>query len=91
LHIKLVKIDSRVNIKINEKHSILSEEVQNVLIKDKAIFNKVGGKQYVALGIFDRFVTIFFSYDKISKEASVTTAYPSSKRQINSYKRRIRK
>ena len=78
-------------MKINEKHSISSEEVENVLIKDKAIFNKVGGKQSVAFGIWNRYITVFFNYDIKSKEASVTTAYPSSKKQIRSYKRKIKK
>lgn len=86
-----MRIDSNVDMKINEKHSISSEEVENVLIRDKAIFNKVGGNQYMALGIIDRYITMFFKYGPISKEASVTTAYPSSKKQIRSYKRKTTK
>lgn len=77
-------------MKINEKHSISSEEVTDVLINDRAIFNKVGGKQYVALGIWNKYITVFFNYNNKSKEASVTTAYPSSKKQIGLYRRNVK-
>ena len=87
MFIKAVKIEAETLIKIYEKHAVLSEEIENVLIKDKALFKKVGGNQYLALGVWDRYVTIFFTYNEKTKEALITTAYVASRKQIKSYKK----
>ena len=88
--IKAAKIEPAVVVKIYEKHSVSSEEIEMVLMEDKPVFKKVGGNQYVAVGLWDRYLTIFFEYNSNAKEAVVTTAYPSSKKQIKSYKRLAR-
>ena len=86
--IKAIKIEPETAIKIFEKHNVLSEEIYDVLKNDKQKFKKVGGNQYVAIGLSrNRYVTIFFTYDKKTKEAEIKTAYPSDKGQIKSYKR----
>ena len=85
--IKAVKIEPNVVIKIYEKHSVLCEEIENVLVNGKPIFKKVGGDQYVAIGLKDRYLVIFFEYNPKTKEASITTAYPASRKQIKTYKK----
>lgn len=86
--IKAIKIEPEIAIKIFEKHNILQEEIYDVFANNPK-FKRVGGNQYVAIGLSrNRHVTIFFTYDeKKKKEAEITTAYSSSKSQIKSYKR----
>ena len=90
LFIKGLKIEPAVIAKIYEKHFVLPDEIEKVLNEGKPIFKKVGGNQYVAIGLADRYLTIFFTYNSKTKESTVTTAYPSSKKQIKSYKRLTR-
>ena len=86
--IKAVKIEPKIAIKIFGEHNVLQEEIYDVLKNDKPKFRVVGGEQYVAIGFSrSRYITIFFKYDKNTKEAEITTAYPSSKGQIKSYKK----
>lgn len=90
MFIKSIMIEPKTIIKIYEKHNVLSEEIEQVLAKDKAIFKKAGGNQYIALGVWGRHITIFFTYDSKTKEATITTAYLSSLKQIRSYKKLTR-
>lgn len=86
--IRAIKIEAETAIKIFDKHNVLSEEICDVLKNDKPKFKRVGGNQYVAIGFSkSRYLTIFFSYDEKTKEAEITTAYPSDKGQIRSYKK----
>jgi len=86
--IRAIKIEPETAIKIFEKHNVLEEEIYDVLKNDKPKFKKVGGNQYLAIGFSkSRYLTIFFRYDEKTKEAEITTAYPSGKGQIKSYKR----
>ena len=86
--IKAFKIDPEVTTKIFSKHNVLQEEIYNVLKNDQPKFKRVGGSQYVAIGLSrSRYVTIFFEYDEKTKEANITTAYSSSNNQIKSYKK----
>ncbi len=86
--IKAIKIEPETAIKIFNKHNVLSEEIYDVLKNDKPKFKKVGGDQYVAIGFSkSRYLTIFFNCDVNTKEAEITTAYPSDKGQIKFYKR----
>ena len=85
--IKSIVIDSETGRKIFEKHSVLPKEIRGVLEEDRPLFKKVGGKQYVGIGLMERYLTIFFQYDGVKKEAKIITAYPSSKIQIKSYKK----
>ena len=84
--IKAIKIEPETAIKIFDKHNVLQEEIYDVFKNDKPKFKKVGGDQYVAIGISrSRYLTIFFRFD--GNEAEITTAYPSDKGQIKSYKK----
>lgn len=85
--IRIVRIEPGVVAKIYEKHAVLPEEVERTLMEDRPVFKRVGGNQYVAIGLADRYLTIFFSYNGRMKVADVVTAYPSSRRQIKSYKK----
>ena len=84
-------IDLEIERKIFEKHSILLREIRDILNEDRPLLRKVGEKQYFAIGLMERYLTIFFRYDKVKKEVKIITAYPSSKIQIKSYKRGITK
>lgn len=90
MRIDIVRIDPSVQKKIYEKHNILSEEIMLALKENYPIFKKVGGNQIMAIGLYNRYVTIFFHYNEKRKQATITTAYPSDKKQIKYYKK-IRK
>ncbi|MBN1157432.1 hypothetical protein JXA85_07455 [Candidatus Woesearchaeota archaeon] len=86
--IKALKIELETATKIFSKHNVLQEEIHDVLSNDKPIYRKVGGNQYLAIGMSrSRYLTIFFYYDEKTKEAEITTAYPSDKDQIRFYKK----
>lgn len=88
MKIRAIKIEPITAIKIFEKHNVRQEEVYEALHDDKPQFRKVGGDQYLAIGLSkSRHITIFFRYDKYSKEAEIMTAYPSDKKQIKSYRK----
>jgi hypothetical protein len=85
------KIEPSVAIKIFGKHSVLMEEIEDALIKDRPVFRKAGGGQYCAIALSrSRYITIFFTYDEKTKEAEIATAYPSSKSDIRHYKRQLK-
>ena len=88
--IRIVRIEQAIVVKIYEKHAVLPEEVERVLMEDKPVYKRVGGNQYVAIGLADRYLTIFFSYDQRTKTADIATAYLSSRRQIRLYKKMSR-
>jgi len=90
MRIDIIRIDPETQQKIYEKHSILAEEIEFVLKENKPIFKKVGGNQIVAIGVYNRYITIFFRYNSKRKQATIITAYQSSDKQIKYYKR-IRK
>ena len=90
MFIKAIKIEPQTLVKIYEKHAVLAEEIEKVLIRDKAIFKKAGGDQYIAVGLWDRYLTIFFRHNIKAKEVTITTAYSSSRKQIKSYKKLVR-
>ena len=84
--IKSIKIETDVIIKIFDKHNVLQEEIYDALKNDAPRFKNVGGNQYAAIGLSrSRYLTIFFRYD--NGEAEITTAYPSDKGQITTYKK----
>ncbi len=86
--VKVIKITPETAIKIFEKHNVLQEEVHDALKTGKPKFKKAGGDQYAAIGLSQsRHVTIYFSYDKKTREVEIKTAYPSSKAQIKAYKK----
>ena len=87
MRIDIIEIDAETQIKIYEKHGVSTEEIANVLKEDEPIFEKAGGNQIMAIGLYGRYITIFFEYNEKRKEATITTAYPSSKKQVRHYKK----
>ena len=86
--IKKIRLVLRIEEKILEKHSIKGKEIHETLENGAPLFRKVGGNQYVAMGHSkSRYLTVFFKYNQKSKEAEITTAYPSSENQIKFYRR----
>ncbi len=86
--IEVIKIEPATAVKIFEKHNVLQEEVYYALKEGSPMFKKVGGDQYIAIGLSEsRHITIYFSYDEKTKEAEIKTAYASSKKQIKAYKK----
>ncbi len=86
--IKAIKIEAATAIKISEKHNIGQSEVYDMLKDDSPQFRRAGGNQYVAIGKSkSRFITAFFTYDEQTKEAEITTAYPSDRKQITMYRK----
>ena len=45
MRIDIIEIDAEAQIKIYEKHGVLTEEITNVLKEDEPIFRKAGGNQ----------------------------------------------
>ncbi len=86
--IKALKIELDTATNIFSRHNVLQEEISDVLANDSPSYRKVGGNQYVAIGMSrSRYLTIFFYYDKKTKEAEITTAYPSDREQMRFYKK----
>ena len=87
MKVEIISLNAETQIKVYEKHNIKAEEIEQVLKGDKPIFRKEGGNQYQAVGVYNRYITIFFEYDPKTKQATIRTAYPSSKKQIKYYKK----
>lgn len=64
------------------------EEIENTLLQNKPFFSKAKDGRYVALGKWNRYITIIFNYGGKNKEADIVTAYPSSDWQIKLYRRK---
>lgn len=87
MKIDIIRINPEVQKKIYEKHNILTEEMTLVLKEGNPILKKTGGNQIIAIGLYNRYITIFFRYNQKRKQATITTAYPSDKKQIKYYKK----
>ena len=87
MEIRAVSIKPEIQQKIYRKHGILTQEIEAILAEGKPIFKKASGNQVMAIGLFNRYVTIFFEYDSKTKEADITTAYQSDRKQVKYYKK----
>ena len=84
MRVNALKVRPEVALKIFEEHNILQQEIEDAL-QDKPKYLKVGGNQYMAVGLTSRgYLTIFFRH--AHGEAEITTAYHSSKQHIRRYK-----
>jgi len=89
MNIRIIKITPATVLKVFDKHNVLQEEIEQALRNGRPRIRTAGAEQYVAIGkAKDRHLTIFFRYDASTKEAEITTAYPSSEKQIKAYKKR---
>jgi len=84
--INAVSIRNPIKKKLRFKHGINEEEINKILLNNKPVFKKSRGL-YLSIGFKQRYLTIIFGYNKINKIADIITAYPSSKWQINLYKK----
>ncbi|MBI2652467.1 hypothetical protein HYX00_03285 [Candidatus Woesearchaeota archaeon] len=87
MRIDIIRIDPIIQKKIYEKHSILAEEIILILKENEPIFKKAGSNQIMAIGLYNRYITIFFRYNPKIKQATIATAYTSDKKQIKYYKK----
>ena len=85
--IRKVTISIDVKNKIYEKHNVTAKEVEDIFCNNNPIFRRVSADQYLTIGLWNRYITIYFRYDDKTKEARITTAYPSSKKEIGFYKK----
>ena len=86
MKIQKILIELKIEEKINKKHGIYRNEIEDALFEGKPIFYKSKENKYFAVGHKGRYITIVFLYQK--KNAVVVTAYPSSEWQIKLYKRK---
>jgi hypothetical protein len=87
--IRRILISPVVMEKIKSKHG-LNPVVAKDVLSDTPHIEKVGNSQYRAIGLsYTGYVTIFFKYR--SGTAEVTTAYPSTKWQVDLYKKKKKK
>jgi len=66
------------------------EEIKNTMLQNKPYYVRTKDGRYVALGKWNRFITIVFNYNQKYKEADIVTAYPSSPWQVKLYKRKVK-
>ena len=84
--IKKVVLDTAVEEKIFEKHSVGKEEMEEIMLMDEPKYFKARNGRYMGIGVAQRFITVIFEYaDGI---ATIITAYPSSESQIKLYHRK---
>jgi hypothetical protein len=81
LIVNAVRIAQKIKEKIETKHAITLVEIERVILEDDPKFRRVKGC-YMAIGIWKRYLTMFFTYNENNKEVDIITAYPSSKWQI---------
>jgi len=84
--IRRILISPDIMEKIGSKHR-LNPSVAKEVLSVAPYIEKVGGNQYMAIGLsYDGYVTIFFKYR--SGTAEITTAYSSTKWQVDLYRRK---
>ncbi|MBI2672303.1 hypothetical protein HYX16_05195 [Candidatus Woesearchaeota archaeon] len=88
--INAVKISIKAKIKIHHKHGITMDEIEKSLLQNKSYFAKAKDGRFVAIGKWNRCITVIFDYAEKYKEATIITAYPSSKWQIKLFKRKVK-
>ncbi len=86
MRIRKVLIELKVEEKINKKHGVYREEIENSLFEGKPLFYKSRKNKYMAITLRKRYITIIFIYNNMV--ATIITSYPSSDWQIKLYRRR---
>ena len=80
-----VLIEDKVKEKILDKHNIKASEIKQVMLGNPYVL-KARENRYMALGYYQRFITIIF--EMVKNTAFIVTAYPSSEAQTKLYKSR---
>ena len=83
MKINNVLIEDRIKEKILNKHNVTALEIKQVIL-NKPYFVKTRNNRYMAIGYYQRFITIIFEI--IKDTAFIITAYPSSEAQKKLYK-----
>jgi len=78
-----VLIEDRIKEKILNKHNIKALEIKEVIL-NKPFILKTRSNRYMAIGYYQRFVTIIF--EMVKNTAFIITAYPSSEAQKRLHK-----
>ena len=78
-----ILIEDKVKEKILNKHNVKSSEIKQVILNDPYVA-KSGKNRYIAIGFYQRFLTIIFEMEK--NTAVIVTAYPSTVAQRKLYK-----
>ncbi len=88
--IEVVKISLQTKIKIYDKHGVTIEEIETMLLDNRPYYARTKDGIYLAIGQWNRHLTIIFNYNQRHKEATIITAYPSSAWQIKLYSRKMK-
>lgn len=86
--IENIIIDDEIAVKIHKKHKVTTKEIRLILEKNEPVYRKVCGEHYMAIGLYQGYLTIFFIYNGETKSAYIQTAYKSSKWQIKLYRKK---
>lgn len=78
-----ILIEDKIKEKILNKHNITASEIKQIIL-NKPYILKARKNRYIAIGYYQRFITIIF--EMIKSNAFIITAYPSSDAQIKLYK-----
>jgi len=84
MKLKKILITFEIQEKIFKKHKITRTQVEGVFF-DEPIFLKTRNQRYTAIGFIDEYVTVIFNIKE--NNATIITAYKSSKWQKKLYKR----
>lgn len=86
MRIQKVEIKKEIKSKILYQHKVRFSEIRGSILSENKFVRKTKDKRYVAIAKEQRYITIIFEMEK--NIAEIITAYPSSKWQIDLYKRR---
>lgn len=85
MRITNILIEDKIKEKILSKHNVEANEIKQVMLSNPLIL-KSKKNRYVAIGQFQRYLTIVFELYK--ETAFIITAYPSSETQIKLHKKK---
>ena len=85
MKIRKILIEDKIKEKIFYRHHVTSLEIKDILFNNPFVL-KVSDGRYMAIGHYQRFITIIFGVQK--DMAFIVTAYPSSEAQRKLYKLR---
>lgn len=85
MRISAILVEEKIKDKILDKHNVKAEEIEQVIFS-KPLVLKSGKERYMAVGQYQRYLTIIFEMRK--DVAFIITAYPSSESQRRLYQKK---
>ncbi len=82
-----ILIEDKIKEKILIEHNVSASEIKSIILNNPYV-SKAKGNRYMAIGCYQKFITIIF--EMIKNTAFIVTAYPSSEAQIKLYKLKIK-